>query len=158
MTVTAFVGLGANLGDARLTITDALVSIKRMVGVDSCEAARLYGSEPVDATGPAFINTVVKLTTHLSAIALLDQLQRIETAFGRQRPYPNAPRTLDLDLLWYDGINMDTPRLTLPHPRMHLRAFVLKPLSELAPDLTLPQGSIKELLLTVEAQSIWVLT
>jgi len=158
MTVTAFVGLGANLGDARLTITDALVSIKRMVGVDSCEAARLYGSEPVDAAGPAFINTVVKLVTHLSPIELLDQLQLIETAFGRQRPYPNAPRTLDLDLLWYDGICMDTPRLTLPHPRMHLRAFVLKPLSELAPDLTLPQGSIKELLLTVEAQSIWVLT
>jgi 2-amino-4-hydroxy-6-hydroxymethyldihydropteridine diphosphokinase len=90
-------------------------------------------------------------------LTLLDVLQALEHAHGRERPFRNAPRTLDLDLLWYDGVTMETPRLTLPHPRMHERAFVLKPLSDLAPELMLKQGGIQPLLEQCGEQKLWPL-
>jgi 2-amino-4-hydroxy-6-hydroxymethyldihydropteridine diphosphokinase len=103
-------------------------------GVSRVRASRLYRSAPVEANGPDFINAVVELQTTLSAPALLDALQAIENAAGRQRPYPNAPRTLDLDLLLYGCASVSSPRLRVPHPRMGQRAFVLQPLAELAPE------------------------
>jgi 2-amino-4-hydroxy-6-hydroxymethyldihydropteridine diphosphokinase len=107
--------------------------------------------------GPVFVNTVARIVTTLAPICLLDALQAIEQQHGRARPYRNAPRTLDLDLLWYDGINISTPRLILPHPRMHLRAFVLRPLQELAPAMQLEQGSLDILLSACSEQKIWPL-
>ena len=98
----------------------------------------LYRSRPVDAVGPDYINAVAELRTALAPHPLLQRLQDIEQAFGRVRSVRNAPRTLDLDLLLHGAQRIDTPRLTLPHPRLHLRAFVLRPLLDLAPQLQLP--------------------
>jgi 2-amino-4-hydroxy-6-hydroxymethyldihydropteridine diphosphokinase len=157
MSTRAFIGLGANLGDARSTIGHAIETLEHNPKIQLLRIAPLYGSDPVDATGPTFINTVVEIRSALEPIELLNMLQTIEQAHGRERPFRNAPRTLDLDLLWMDGVSMDTPRLTLPHPRMHQRAFVLKPLGDLAPDLQLPQGSLQELLGRHNDQKLWSL-
>ena len=154
---TAYVGLGANLGDARQCILAALAELAAMHGVVDCQASTLFGSDPVDASGPQFVNAVARLHTTLAPRDLLDALQAIESRHGRARPYRNAPRTLDLDLLWYDGLEIQTPRLTLPHPRMHLRAFVLVPLSELAPGLVLPQGDLGTLSAQCTDQKLWKL-
>ena len=131
--VAAFIGLGANLGDAVASVRQAVQALAGWPGTLACTAARLYRSAPVDATGPDYINAVVRLDTILTAPALLQALQGIEAAAGRQRPYRNAPRTLDLDLLLYGTARIDSARLTVPHPRWHQRAFVLRPLAELAP-------------------------
>jgi len=157
MATRAFIGLGANLGQPRETIEHALVALKNTLGIDTVIVAPLYGSDPVDAQGPTFVNTVAQLSTTLAPLALLDALQAIEQAHRRERPFRNAPRTLDLDLLWFDGLSMDTPRLTLPHPRMHERAFVLKPLSDLTTDIVLKQGSIPSLLEQCHDQKLWPL-
>ena len=99
----------------------------------------LWRSAPVGyANQPEYVNAVAKLETGLSADALLDQLQNVEAAHGRERSFPNAPRTLDLDLLLYADEVRDSPRLTLPHPRMHERAFVLEPLVEISPQAAIP--------------------
>lgn len=132
--VTAFVALGANLGDAAGTLRDAVRALANTSGVSGVRCSRLYRSAPVDATGPDFINAVAEVQTVLTAPALLDALQAIENAAGRERPYRNAPRTLDLDLLLYGSARIVSPRLTVPHPRMAQRAFVLLPLAELAPE------------------------
>ncbi|GAA4400888.1 2-amino-4-hydroxy-6-hydroxymethyldihydropteridine diphosphokinase [Quisquiliibacterium transsilvanicum] len=135
---SAWIGLGANLGDARRAIVEALAGIARLEGTRLAGVSSLYRSAPVDAEGPDFLNAVARVDTTLPPEALLDALQAIEQAHGRQRSHRNAPRTLDLDLLaWGDTISAG-PRLILPHPRMHTRAFVLVPLSELAPRLRLP--------------------
>lgn len=131
--VTAFVGLGANLGDARQAVQQALIDLAHLPHSELLAASRLYRSAPVAAAGPDFVNAVAELRTSLSAPALLDALQTLEHAAGRQRPYPNAPRTLDLDLLLYGEARIDSARLTVPHPRWCQRAFVLRPLAELAP-------------------------
>lgn len=136
--VRAYVGLGANLGNARDTIEGALAALANLPNTCLTARSSLYRSAPVDAAGPDFINAVAALDTELPAADLLACLHRLENAQGRQRPYRNAPRTLDLDLLLWDGLVIDTATLTLPHPRLHLRAFVLEPLSELAPDLEIP--------------------
>ena len=102
------------------------------------QVSSVYRSAPVDAAGPDFFNAVVALDTTRSPEDLLAALQAIELAFGRQRPYHHAPRTLDLDLLLQGDALRSTPQLTLPHPRLHLRAFVLQPLLEIAPDLVVP--------------------
>jgi 2-amino-4-hydroxy-6-hydroxymethyldihydropteridine diphosphokinase len=94
-----------------------------------------WRSAPVDAGGPDFLNAVAALDTALAPLELLDALQAIELAHGRERPYRHAPRTLDLDLLLYGDVRLDTPRLTLPHPRLGERAFVLCPLLEISPEL-----------------------
>lgn len=142
----AYVGVGANLGDARGTVRAAIDALAASPGVLALEQASLYRTAPVDATGPDFINTVVRLCTHLAPLALLTLLQSLEQDHKRERPYRNAPRTLDLDLLLHGELVLQTPRLVVPHPRMHERAFVLAPLAELDPNLTLPQGHVSELL------------
>src|SRR5690606_30348741 len=106
----------------------------------------LYRSAPVDSTGPDYVNAVAQFTTNLPANDLLRVLQDIELAHGRLRRYRNAPRALDLDLLLYGTQDIREPDLTVPHPRMHERAFVLRPLADLAPGLRLPQGPITVLL------------
>jgi len=131
--VTAYVALGANLGDAAGALRDALQALAQTSGISGLRCSHLYRSAPVDASGPDFINAVAELRTVLSAPDLLDALQAIETDAGRLRPYRHAPRTLDLDLLLYGSASVSSPRLTVPHPRMWQRAFVLLPLAELAP-------------------------
>jgi 2-amino-4-hydroxy-6-hydroxymethyldihydropteridine diphosphokinase len=131
--VQAFVGIGANLGDAQAAVRQALRDIAALPGTRLVQASSLWRSEPVDASGPDFINAVAEVETALDAHALLDQLQALETRAGRERPWPNAPRTLDLDLLFHGDACIDTATLTLPHPRWTQRAFVLRPLAEVAP-------------------------
>jgi 2-amino-4-hydroxy-6-hydroxymethyldihydropteridine diphosphokinase len=115
----------------------------------------MYRSAPVDASGDDFINAVVRLDTSLPAQSLLDHLQNIERVFGRERPFRNAPRTLDLDLLIYDQTTTNTPRLELPHPRMSDRAFVLLPLLEISPDVQIPgKGAARDYLAEVNHQEI----
>lgn len=135
--IKAYVGLGANLGDAQQAIESASRQLEQTEGITDVELSPFYRSAPVDSSGPDYINAVATLRTRLEPEALLDTLQRIEELHGRERPYCNAPRTLDLDLLLYGEQNIDTPRLTVPHPRMQLRAFVLRPLLDLTTDFTL---------------------
>lgn len=133
--VRAWIGLGANLGDRGLAMRQALQHLHQEAGVAVEHVSSLYASKPVDSDGPDYLNAVAQLTTTLSAHALLLVLQRLELDAGRERPYRNAPRTLDLDLLLY--ASRDTaiamPDLLVPHPRMWQRAFVLAPLQELQP-------------------------
>ena len=144
--VTAYVGMGANLGDAARTLQAAAHDLARLPGIAQCECAPFYRTAPVDAAGPDYVNTVARVRTVLSPWQLLDALQALENRYGRQRPYRNAPRTLDLDLLLYEAQTIHDARLTVPHPRMHERAFVLAPLAELAPALRLAQGAVADLL------------
>jgi 2-amino-4-hydroxy-6-hydroxymethyldihydropteridine diphosphokinase len=136
--VTAYVGLGANLGDAAAAVRAALDALGRIPGTDVVGRSSLYRSAPVDATGPDFVNAVAAVRTSLGAPALLAALQAIEHAAGRERPWHHAPRTLDLDLLLYGDASIDSPALTVPHPRMRQRAFVLLPLAQLAPERVAP--------------------
>jgi 2-amino-4-hydroxy-6-hydroxymethyldihydropteridine diphosphokinase len=136
--VRAFVGVGANLGDAVATVRAALHTLGRLPDTQRVACSSLYRSAPVEAAGPDFINAVAELHTALPAQALLRELQAIEHDFGRVRSVRNAPRTLDLDLLLHGEQVMQSDTLTLPHPRLHQRAFVLLPLAELAPALKLP--------------------
>jgi 2-amino-4-hydroxy-6-hydroxymethyldihydropteridine diphosphokinase len=133
-----FVGLGANLGDAVATVRAAFEALNALPGTHCVARSALYRSAPIDAQGADYINAVAQLQTRLSPVALLNELQAIEERFGRERPYRNAPRTLDLDLLLYGQRRIATPLLTVPHPRMHERSFVLVPLAEIAPDLAQP--------------------
>ena len=138
---TAYVGLGANLGDAPAALRGAVQAIGALPGTQVLRCSALYRSAPVDATGPDFHNAVVAVRTTLAPEALLAGLQSIEAAAGRERPYRNAPRTLDLDILLFGDLVLGTPALTVPHPRMRERAFVLRPLAEIAPESVAP-GSL----------------
>ncbi|MTW11679.1 2-amino-4-hydroxy-6-hydroxymethyldihydropteridine diphosphokinase [Pseudoduganella eburnea] len=138
MAVTAYIGIGANLGDARANVLDAFERLRKLPGVTLEAVSSLYRTAPIDSSGDDYINAVARLSTSLPAQALLEALFAIEQAHGRERPYFNAPRTLDLDLLLYGDEQIATDTLTVPHPRMHLRAFVLMPLLELAPEVVLP--------------------
>jgi 2-amino-4-hydroxy-6-hydroxymethyldihydropteridine diphosphokinase len=146
LATAVFIGLGANLGNARETLMRALGDLKSHPQIGNLYCSHFYRSAPVDSNGPDYVNAVAQLHTTLAPHALLNVLQAIELKYGRERPYRNAPRTLDLDLLLYGSERVNTPDLTLPHPRMHERAFVLAPLSELAPDLVLDQGDLPALL------------
>jgi 2-amino-4-hydroxy-6-hydroxymethyldihydropteridine diphosphokinase len=155
----AYIGLGANLGDARATLQAACDALGRLPGTTVLARSAWYRSAPINAQGPAFINGVAALDTALAPLALLDALQAIEHEHGRQRPYRNAPRTLDLDLLLYDDLQLASERLTLPHPRLHQRAFALLPLAELAPEIQIPgQGPMRNLLERVAGQDVERLT
>lgn len=136
--VAAYVALGANLGDAVQTVRDAFAALRALPNTQLVKASSLYRTAPVDSTGPDYINAVAEVRTALTAPDLLRALQGIEAAAGRERPYRNAPRTLDLDVLLYGAASIDSPPLTVPHPRMWERAFVLVPLAEIAPALVLP--------------------
>jgi 2-amino-4-hydroxy-6-hydroxymethyldihydropteridine diphosphokinase len=133
-----FIGLGANLGDARATINAAFHALAALPGTRWVARSSLYRTAPWQAQGPDFINAVAELRSTLEPEALLQALQAIEAQHDRQRPYRNAPRTLDLDLLFMGERTICTPALTVPHPRLHQRAFVLEPLLELAPELSHP--------------------
>jgi 2-amino-4-hydroxy-6-hydroxymethyldihydropteridine diphosphokinase len=139
--VTAYVALGANLGDAQLAVRQAMDALDRLPLSRVARRSSLYRTAPVArraaaaADGPDYINAVVALTTALPAVQLLDHLQALEQAAGRERAYVDAPRTLDLDLLLYGDVRIASPRLSVPHPRMAQRAFVLVPLAEIAPGL-----------------------
>lgn len=135
----AFVGLGANLGDARGTLGLAIQALAKLPDTALLSASSVYRSAPVAASGGDYFNAVVALATGLQPASLLQALQRIEAEHGRQRPYANAPRTLDLDLLLVDDRVINEPQLQVPHPRLHERAFVLQPLLEIAPDAAHPQ-------------------
>ena len=131
----AYVALGANLGEAAAVVASAIDALNRLPDTRLEARSHLYRSAPVDAQGPDFINAVAAVSTRLTAPDLLLALQQLEQRAGRERPYRNAPRTLDLDLLLYGDARIDSPSLTVPHPRMMERAFVLIPLAEIAPDL-----------------------
>ena len=138
--VTACIGLGANLGDAQRAVQAAIAAIGRLPQTTVTRRSSLYRSAPVDAGGPDYVNAVIEVRTRLTAPELLAWLQRLEQGAGRTRPYPNAPRTLDLDLLLFGAAAIDSERLTVPHPRMRERAFVLLPLAEIAPHAVAPEA------------------
>jgi 2-amino-4-hydroxy-6-hydroxymethyldihydropteridine diphosphokinase len=132
--VMACVALGANLGDAVVTVQQALRDVAGLPETQLIKASSLYRSAPYEAQGPDFINAVALIQTQLSPLALLHALQSLELQSGRKRPFKNAPRTLDLDIIFYGDLSLDTLELTLPHPRWHERAFVLQPLAEVWPE------------------------
>ena len=132
--VRAFIGLGANAGDPLTQIEQAMAALMSLPATAGLQRSRLYRTAPWQAQGPDFINAMVQLETQLSAPELWVQMQRIEQAAGRIRPYHHAPRTLDLDLIFYGQAVINSPALVLPHPRWRERAFVLRPLSDLAPE------------------------
>jgi len=141
----AYVGLGSNLGDRRAHLAAAFAALAALPGTTLVARSSLYASAPLlgngepapagAAAGGDYLNAVACLRTTLAPLDLLHALQAIEAAAGRERPYPNAPRGLDLDLLLYDDVVAGDAALTLPHPRLHERAFVVVPLLEIAPDL-----------------------
>ncbi|MDQ5946577.1 MAG: 2-amino-4-hydroxy-6-hydroxymethyldihydropteridine diphosphokinase [Pseudomonadota bacterium] len=152
----AFVALGANLVEPQTQVRAALAELARLPQSTLVAASSLYRTAPVGLAGqPDFINAVAALDTSLSPDDLLEALFAIERSFGRVRKEKNGPRTLDLDLLLYDNEIIDTPHLHLPHPRLHLRAFVVVPLAEIAPDCRLPgRGTVAAWLPAVANQQI----
>jgi len=133
-----YVGLGANLGDAVATLQQALAELAALPGTRLQTVSSFYRTAPVDSSGPDYVNAVAELATTLEPEDLLRALQSIESAHGRLRPYRHAPRTLDLDVLLFGQRHIHTDTLTVPHPRLHERAFVLQPLAEIAPMLAVP--------------------
>ena len=153
----AYVGLGANLGDAAAALESAVAAMAEISSTTVVARSRTYRSAPLDATGPDYLNAVVAIDTELSPSELLIALQRIEQAHGRERSFPNAPRTLDLDLLLFGDQTIDIPGLQVPHPRLHERAFVLLPLNEVARDVLIPgRGPLRQFLSGVAHQHIEV--
>ncbi|AMP01691.1 2-amino-4-hydroxy-6-hydroxymethyldihydropteridine diphosphokinase [Collimonas arenae] len=136
--MTAYIGFGANLGDARGQVQRAILQLGKLPDTSLTAQSSLFRTAPLDAGGDDYINAVACVSTRLSAHALLKGLQRIEQDFGRERPYPNAPRTLDLDLLLYGQARIADDVLTVPHPRMTQRAFVLIPLLQIDPFIVIP--------------------
>ncbi|WP_428827236.1 2-amino-4-hydroxy-6-hydroxymethyldihydropteridine diphosphokinase [Azonexus sp. IMCC34842] len=153
---TAYVALGANLGDPAATVRAAFGALANLPESRVAQCSSLYRTAPVGKLDqPEFVNAVARLETTLAPEALLDALLEIEQRFGRIRAEKDGPRTLDLDLLLYNDYFLDLPRLTLPHPRLHLRAFVLYPLAEIAPQLIIPgRGAIAAWLPAVANQGI----
>ncbi|WP_321870379.1 2-amino-4-hydroxy-6-hydroxymethyldihydropteridine diphosphokinase [Paraburkholderia tropica] len=154
MTV-AWLGIGANLGDARQTLKDTVVCLAQQHSITVLAKSSLYRTAPIDAGGDDYFNCVVKLDTRLAVRELLGLCHRVEHHFGRERPFRNAPRTLDIDILLYGGEIIDEPDLMVPHPRMTVRAFVLAPLAEVDPELEIPgKGRISDFLPGVADQRI----
>ncbi len=146
--IRAYVGLGANLGEPRRQLTEAIIAISGLPETRLAGHSSYYRSAPVGFKNqPEFLNAVAALDTRLAPGVLLEGLQGIERRHHRERSFPNAPRTLDLDLLLYGDETIASAGLTVPHPRMHERAFVLKPLSEIAPEAEIPgRGKAGDLL------------
>ncbi|MET0963740.1 MAG: 2-amino-4-hydroxy-6-hydroxymethyldihydropteridine diphosphokinase [Noviherbaspirillum sp.] len=156
--VSAYIGLGANLGDARATVEAALKELGELPGTRLRERSSLFRTAPVDAGGDDYINAVARVETTLGAADLLARLRDIEQAHGRERAGYNAPRTLDLDLLLYGREKIATAELTVPHPRMTQRAFVLIPLLQIAPLINIPgMGPAHNFVPDVAGQAIAVL-
>ncbi len=158
-TVTAYIGIGANLGQAEHNVRQALAALQKIPLTQLNAASSLYASAPVDAGGDDYVNAVARVDTQLDADALLCELQAIEQAFGRERAFRNAPRTLDLDLLLYGQMQITNATLEVPHPRMMARAFVLLPLLELDASIQIPgKGAATDYLAGVADQPIALLT
>ncbi|MEX2241381.1 MAG: 2-amino-4-hydroxy-6-hydroxymethyldihydropteridine diphosphokinase [Burkholderiales bacterium] len=154
--ITAYIGLGSNQGEPRAQVDQAFAELAGLPATQLAARSPLYRSAPLDAPGqPDFVNAVAAVDTELSAAQLLEALQAIESRHGRERAHRNAPRTLDLDLLLFGDTAFASPTLTLPHPRMHERAFVLLPLLDLDPRAEVPgRGSARALLRACTAQRI----
>lgn len=151
----ASIGIGANLGDAVQTVQAAIAAIAALPDTTLIAASSLYTSAPVDSSGDDYVNAVIQVETGFTAEALLTALQTLENQHGRERPYRNAPRTLDLDVLLYGDQEISSATLQVPHPRMHERAFVLLPLTEIAPETLIPGiGAALSLLENVSDQRI----
>ena len=147
-THSAFLGLGSNLGDRKANIESAIRGL-RQTDTQVTQASPVYKTEPVEFIQQEwFLNQVVRIATRLGPVALLGLCQSIEASLGRQRTIPKGPRSIDLDILLYDDLNLSEPNLIIPHPRLHMRRFVLVPLSDIAQDLVHPvfQRSIGKLL------------
>jgi len=129
-----FIGLGSNLGDRSGNINQALRLLRLESEIEVLAVSSLRETKPRDASGPDYLNAVAKLDTALEPEVLLSSLQKIEDALGRKRPFKNAPRTIDIDILTYDQRTINSLRLTVPHPAMLERDFVLEPLLEIEPD------------------------
>jgi 2-amino-4-hydroxy-6-hydroxymethyldihydropteridine diphosphokinase len=159
--VRAFIGLGSNLGDSAATIRRAFAELAQLPGTQLLKSSSLYRTAPIAADAdaqPDYVNAVAELDTDLSPIDLLASLLALEARHGRERSVADAPRTLDLDLLLYGDQVIVQPGLTVPHPRMHLRAFVLKPLIEIAPDCEIPGlGPARDCLSRLPGQRVEVL-
>ncbi len=161
MGVNAWLSLGSNQGDRLRHLREAIARL-RSEQVQVVRCASVYETEPVgyDTPQPMYLNTVVQVHTSLPPMDLLEHVMAVEQAGGRVRTHYGNPRTIDIDIVLYEGVQMQSERLTIPHPRMHQRAFVLVPLLEVSPDLTLPDGTpIRRLLEQpeVRAQRIWKL-
>ena len=154
--VRAFVAFGANLGDPAAAFALALERLDALPGTRVAAQSALYRTAPVGVGAqPDYINAVIALDTTLDARVLLDALLAIEHVGGRTRDFHMAPRTMDLDLLLHGDSIIDEPGLQVPHPRMHVRAFTLLPLAEIAPDTLIPGiGTVAALLPTVADQAI----
>ena len=151
----AYIGIGANLGDAQLTVLDAMARLDTLPETRLVARSALYRTAPIDSSGDDYVNAVVCVVTPFSPHELLAALQRIELAHGRERPYRNAPRTLDLDLLLYGSQVINDKDLQVPHPRMLERAFVLVPLLEIASHIDVPgHGPARNYLSRVVGQDI----
>lgn len=153
---SAYIAIGANLGNPEQQVRAGVEALAALRDTRLAAVSSLYRSAPVGYAGqPDFVNAVAKVETGLAPRALLDALLVIERKLGRVRDFRNAPRTLDLDIVLYDAMQMDEPGLVIPHPRMQERAFVLVPLAEIAPDETVPgRGRVSDLLAGVDASGV----
>lgn len=153
--ITAYVGIGSNQSGPRAQVLEAFRELGALPETRLAARSPLYRSAPVCAPGPEYVNAVAAVRTALAPERLLAELQALESRHGRSRPYPNAPRTLDLDLLLYGEAEIATPALTLPHPRMHERAFVLRPLIDLDAQARVPgRGLARDLLRACAGQDL----
>jgi len=152
----AYVGIGSNLEKPLEQVERALGELARIPRTRLLKRSSLYRSAPVGyATQPEFVNAVAAIESELAPGELLAELQAIETRHGRSRSFPNAPRTLDLDLLLYGSELLQSPSLSVPHPRMHERAFVLEPLLEIAPQASIPgRGAARACLAACAGQAV----
>ena len=158
ITVAAYIGIGANLGDARETVTRAIDMLGQLPGTSLTARSSLFRTAPIEADGDDYVNAVAQIQTELTAPDLLEALFELEQQFGRARPYVNAPRTLDLDILLYGEQRIDSAALTIPHPRMTMRAFVLIPLLQIDPLLSIPgRGPAHQFVSGVSDQAITVI-
>jgi 2-amino-4-hydroxy-6-hydroxymethyldihydropteridine diphosphokinase len=149
----AYVGLGANLGDREATIRRALELLSAQEDLDVVAVSRLRETEPVGIVDqPPFLNGVAVVETELGPHALLERLLAVERRLGRTREGPRfGPRTIDLDLLVHGDLRVESPGLSVPHPRLHERRFALEPLAEVAPGLVVPgRGRVEDLLATLD--------
>ena len=153
--VAAFIGIGSNLGDAAGNVKRAMLRLGALKDTTLTGQSSLFRTAPVDAAGDDYVNAVARLETRLPADRLLTALQAVEQDFGRERPYPNAPRTLDLDILLYAQQQIRSPSLTVPHPRLTQRAFALIPLLQIDPLVAIPgKGSAHQFVPGVADQAI----
>jgi 2-amino-4-hydroxy-6-hydroxymethyldihydropteridine diphosphokinase len=152
----AFVALGSNLEDPQQQVLRALAELDGLPETRVTARSALYRTAPVGYDNqPDFINAAAEVSTTLEPLPLLRALLALETAHGRERPFPNAPRVIDLDLLLYDDLELHDPELTLPHPRLHERGFVLFPLADIAPELHVPgRGVVRDLLQALPDQGV----